>query len=285
MNIQENECPICGRKKIRLIGMTNGNRLLYCSFCRGNILKKNIMRDVSSSYNKKYFHDDYKKQYGRTYIEDRVSIRRYSMDRLDQIEKIFGHSLQGLRILDVGCAYGFFLEAARERGAHVEGIEIVDDAVKYAKNTLKLDVRKDDLSHFKPAGLYDCISLWYVLEHFEHPDVILSHLVASLKPGGILAFSVPNSRGYSQKCDLPSYLRERPSDHYFDFSDKGLQFLGDLFGLVPRRFCQRGIYLSRLKTKCKWLFWIPEYKIFHQLFSLICRILRRGDTMEVYLQQ
>jgi len=240
----------------------------------------------SPSYDKKYFFEDYSKQYGKSYIEDRNTIRDFSFQRLDQISRILKKPLKGLKVLDIGCAYGFFLEAAREKGAIVSGIELVSHAVQYARKKLGLSVEKADLHDYQPLeNTYDIISLWYVLEHFEKPDKILSRLALALKPGGVLALSIPNSQGYSALCNLPLFLKERPTDHFFDFSPKAVAFLGRLFGLKLVKIVVKGIHFHRFKARCKMFFWIPDIKIFHQLFSSICRILKIGDTMEVYLQK
>jgi hypothetical protein len=53
-----------------------------------------------------------------------------------------------------------------------------------------------------------------VIEHFEEPGKALGIINGLLKPGGILAFSTPSSRGISRKKSITSFLEHSPSDHW-----------------------------------------------------------------------
>jgi 2-polyprenyl-3-methyl-5-hydroxy-6-metoxy-1,4-benzoquinol methylase len=238
------------------------------------------------SYNKEYFSGKYEAQYGKSYLQDEPNIRNFARERIIVLEKILGHPLKGSDLLDAGCAFGFFLDESRKRGATVTGLELIPDAVRYARRRLHLKVLHEDLATFSPLrNSYDVITLWYVLEHFKDPDRILLRMTQALRPGGILALSVPHSRGYSFLCDMKSALKERPRDHYFDFSIRSFKFIARLYGLRVVKIVVRGIHWTRFRQRCRLFSWLPDGKIFHQLFSSICRILRLGDTMEVYLRK
>lgn len=263
----------------------NGPHPVYsCKKCGVNFLQRN--QQVKDSYDENYFSSKYVDQYGKSYLQDEPNIRKFSQERISVLEKILGQLIKGKAVFDVGCAFGFFLDECRKKGAKVSGLEIISGAVQYARRILHLTVQCQDLAHFHPVrNSYDIIGLWYVLEHFKDPDKILLKLTQSLKPGGLLAISVPHSRGYSYLCDMKTALKERPTDHYFDFSIKSFRFISRLYGLKMVKIVVRGIHWTRFKQRCRLFSWFPEGKIFHQLFSSICRILRIGDTMEVYLRK
>ena len=102
---------------------------------------------------------------------------------------------QTTRLLDVGCFTGNFLWAAREAGWEVQGTEISEEAINYARNKRGLDVYKhnfiDGLGPFE-ADTYDVITLFDVIEHVSNPVANLEVLLKLLRPGGLLLLDTPN---------------------------------------------------------------------------------------------
>lgn len=130
-------------------------------------------------------------EYNRWYRSMRtVLMERYRTD-IAEIEQIKG--APGA-ILDVGCAYGWFLEAARERGWRTSGVE-VEDATASEARAAGLDVFTGTLEAAAfPRASFDAVGLWDVLEHVPDTDAFLAECRAVLKPGGILAIQSPNVR-------------------------------------------------------------------------------------------
>ncbi|MFW5827532.1 MAG: hypothetical protein ACOCU4_05550, partial [Alkalispirochaeta sp.] len=88
------------------------------------------------SYDHDYFFTDYQKQYGKTYLEDFPHIKAMGERRIADICRYAGETCESLtaksrpsRLLDVGCAYGPFLQAAADAGFDPTGIDISQDAV------------------------------------------------------------------------------------------------------------------------------------------------------------
>ena len=89
---------------------------------------------------KEYFFEDYKAQYGKTYLEDFASIKAQGVRRVTNIELLFKtgrkksvtHSL-----LDIGCAMGPFIDAAADSGWQVYGTDVSAQAVEYVQKTLQ----------------------------------------------------------------------------------------------------------------------------------------------------
>ncbi|MDE1928441.1 MAG: class I SAM-dependent methyltransferase, partial [Burkholderiales bacterium] len=88
------------------------------------------------------------------------------------------------RLLDVGCAAGFFLAEAR---AHyeVQGVELSAWSSAWAREQLGLPVHTGTLQQAAlEAGRYDVVTLWDVIEHVPDPVPLLSEAARVLAPGG-----------------------------------------------------------------------------------------------------
>jgi SAM-dependent methyltransferase len=100
---------------------------------------------------------------------------------------------KGKRVLDVGCAGGAFLVAARELG--FAGVGIVPNRwlAAWGRRTYGLDIREGALAPgtFRPQS-FDVITLWDVLEHLAHPHETLSEIRRLLRADGILVVNYPD---------------------------------------------------------------------------------------------
>jgi len=97
------------------------------------------------------------------------------------------------RLLDVGCATGAFLSAARQRGWAVRGVEIGVASVDYARSRLGLDVERGSLYMFDaPNASFDLVAMLEVVEHLEHPADSFRRIHRLLASGGLLLLTTPN---------------------------------------------------------------------------------------------
>lgn len=153
--------------------------------------------------------------------------------------------LAGKRLLDVGCAYGWFLEAAREAGMTPCGLE-PDPGIAAAVRG-HLEVWVGYFPAAVPAGeTFDVISFNDVLEHVHDLDGALAACRRLLRPGGLLAVSAPDSRGVLfhaartlarlGRRDLLHRLWQKgyPSPHLSYFNAGNLALLMRRHGFLPR---------------------------------------------------
>ncbi len=100
------------------------------------------------------------------------------------------------KILDIGCAKGYFLEICRKNGFQVFGVDISDYIVKAAKSYLgSKDLYKADLSNDKlpfPNNYFDVVTMIDSLEHIENPQHALREAHRLLKKGGLLCIRLPD---------------------------------------------------------------------------------------------
>ena len=109
------------------------------------------------------------------------------------------------RVLDVGCATGYFAEKLRQKKCHVYGIEIDPCAAKISKSTCE-EVITTDIEEAQSLGFkrqsFDYILLLDMLEHLKNPLRVLNMLSGYLKPDGDIIISVPNIAHISIRLKL-----------------------------------------------------------------------------------
>ena len=112
---------------------------------------------------------------------------------LEGVVKQLGITPAGKHVLDVGCAGGAFLVAAREMGFAVTGIEPARWMAAYGREHYQLDIRDGILEPgVFEAHSFDFVTLWDVIEHLPQPFETLQIVRSLLKPGGVLLVNYPD---------------------------------------------------------------------------------------------
>jgi 2-polyprenyl-6-hydroxyphenyl methylase/3-demethylubiquinone-9 3-methyltransferase len=163
-----------------------------------------------------------------SYIENQLQANLNKFKhQADILEKHL--SLQGTKILDIGCGGGLFLSLLKEKGAQVTGIELSDSRAQYAKTKHGLDIDKHPIeSDFWQNGYaqrFDAVTLWDVIEHVNYPRQTLQSATNVLKPGGLLLIDTPcRDSFYHQfgeftyrltRGGYPTFLNAMYSSHLF----------------------------------------------------------------------
>ena len=117
------------------------------------------------------------------------------------------------RLLELGSAGGFLLEAARRRGHDVRGVELSPVAARYAREELGLEIHEGWLEEapYAPES-FDLAIADNVLEHTLSPRRTLRALRRLLRPGGHLLVIVPsyvNSAWFRTLLSLRDGLPQR----------------------------------------------------------------------------
>lgn len=181
-------------------------------------------------YTEEYFRSKDSLKYGYTdYLADRGNIVKTSRERLAQIERIKRPGT----LLDVGCAFGFFMEVARDRGWTVSGVEISPFAAEYAAEELGLDVvnRSAEDGPYAPRSC-DLITMWDLIEHLRDPARTLRKLAGALKEDGILVLSTPDMGSLPARLTREKWLGwQLQNEHLFYFSASTLERMLNAAGL------------------------------------------------------
>ena len=125
--------------------------------------------------------------------QDAMRIRTFT-EALRKLEREYGLNLSSeTKVLDVGCAGGAFVRAARDLELSVIGVEPSKWLSSYARTTYHLDVRTGTLAMQNfPAASFDLVTLWDVIEHLSDPGAELDRIHKLLKPTGLLVVNYPD---------------------------------------------------------------------------------------------
>ncbi len=99
---------------------------------------------------------------------------------------------RGAKAIDVGCAGGAFVEAARRFGYDARGLEPSRQLAESAR-ARGLNVVQGTLDTRTSMERYDLVTLWDVLEHVTDPLAMLTACRAILNPQGILLVNYPDA--------------------------------------------------------------------------------------------
>jgi SAM-dependent methyltransferase len=152
------------------------------------------------------------------------------------IEKATG--LTKGKILDIGCGTGYFAAKIKKMGWDVTGIEPNVKARDFAARHFSLNVICPEHISELPSGIFDCITLWHVLEHFHDPFSYAAEIKRLMKPGGLCLCAIPNCSSFD-------------ADHYgeywaaYDVPRHLWHFTPETFRLFAQK---AGFRISRIKS-------------------------------------
>ena len=135
------------------------------------------------------------------------------------------------RLLDVGCATGNFLAAARARGWEVTGVEFVEAAAKVGIEQYGLDIKTGTLVSIPlEEATFNLITLWDVLEHLPNPRETLEQCWQLLAPDGFLIFSVPNLSSFDRYLFSKHWIGWEAPRHFHLFPARTMEDILDRTG-------------------------------------------------------
>jgi 2-polyprenyl-3-methyl-5-hydroxy-6-metoxy-1,4-benzoquinol methylase len=250
-----------------------------CPRC-GLVYMERFARD-EERYDESYFMEEYRAQYGRTYLDDFRHIYGMGRRRLVDVRRARGTRATGTpALLDVGCAYGPFLAAARDEGYAPFGIDIAPEAVAYVRDELGIpavagNVLDLDIEASLGRSQFDVVALWYVVEHFDRLDELLSRLAQLVRTGGVLALSTPHGGGVSARRAPDRFFRASPRDHYTIWNRESAAFVLGEYGFGVDRVVVTGHHPERYPA-------VQRGTLPKSAAAIHSRLFGRGDTFEIY---
>jgi SAM-dependent methyltransferase len=211
----ERTCPGCGSLSDEVM-YSLPTPILRCSSC--GLMFEAAGGDTAHLYDDEYFHGG-----GYTDYPDRErQWHREARTRLRWIRR-YG---AGRRLLEVGCAAGFFLDEARQEGFECFGVEVASGMAALGREKLGLSVIEGEFEEVAlPAASFDVVCAWHVLEHISDPYPFLAKAEQVLAPDGILALEVPNIASRTANRTAEEWDCLQPGFHRLHFSPASLTYV------------------------------------------------------------
>ncbi len=168
---------------------------------------------VKAVYERGYFEGDghgYEDYFGR----ERSLAARKAEARLDALKSL---GRTGGKMLDFGCAAGYFVEEARARGWESFGVEPSPEAQRGWSDAVRPYVAST-LDEIRERGPFDVITAWDVLEHLPDPVETLRALRAMARPGAVFAVVVPVIGNVNTRIAPSTWDQYKPPEHLWFFS-------------------------------------------------------------------
>ena len=254
-------CALCGADDTRLVAEIDALHIVRCRKC-GLIY-------VNPRYPEGFLQEIYTEQYYDhdgirngleffgydDYISDEQNIKITFSKRLKTIESLAHKG----RLLDVGCATGFFLDLARSQGWEVLGSEVSEFSADYARERFNLDVRLGTLRQLGlDAGSFDVVTMWDVIEHVVDPLAELQEVWRILRPQGVLSIITPDSGSWMARL-LGKRWEEfrRVREHIYFFSRRTMREMLQKAGLevVRMESADKVFYLGPAIQRLKYYTW------------------------------
>jgi 2-polyprenyl-3-methyl-5-hydroxy-6-metoxy-1,4-benzoquinol methylase len=227
---ESRDCPACGRttghrRRFRV----NGCDILQCEGC-GLGRTETAGFDPAAYYTEDYFSGRHPDGYS-DYRGAEPVLRREFARGVDFIRRF----RPGGKLLELGCAYGFFLKEAAQH-FDVTGIELAGDAVAHCRAAgLNVLAGAADEATLRQVGHADVIVLFDVIEHLPDPRQTLALCHQHLNPGGIVVITTGDFGSAVARLLGAKWRLMTPPQHLWFFSQDSVRRLAAALGLAVVR--------------------------------------------------
>jgi 2-polyprenyl-3-methyl-5-hydroxy-6-metoxy-1,4-benzoquinol methylase len=150
--------------------------------------------------------DDYARFYdeiGAAQLEERyIATNSYTLARMHLVlEWLLPVARARGKLLDIGCASGYYSVGFAKAGGRATGIDISGASIALARRRAEREgvadrcefLRGDMRSLAIPEGKYDAVGMIEVLEHVREQREAVDQALRSLRPGGVLVLATPHA--------------------------------------------------------------------------------------------
>lgn len=248
-------CPICGsnslHKEFSAVDHLVSQECFdvwICGHC-GFRLTQNVPDE--QGIDKYYESADY---ISHSDTEKGLMNRLYHFARNMMLTAKAGHVTRatGLRqgwLLDIGSGTGYFAHLMTEWGWTVRAIEKNSQARHFAQEHFGLKSDGDEAFNTLQDKSFDCITLWHVLEHLQHLNIMGDKFYRWLKDDGALLIAVPNNTSTDASHYGADWAAWDVPRHLWHFSPATMQLFAQKHGFKIMKTIPMpldGFYVSML---------------------------------------
>jgi 2-polyprenyl-3-methyl-5-hydroxy-6-metoxy-1,4-benzoquinol methylase len=222
-------CSICASKQIEIkFNITPAWQVLHCNQCGVEFLFPQLNdEDLHKLYSENYY-----AAWGVQGTKENESTKQMKtatfLLRLSLIRKYVQHG----KILDVGCATGYFLEAAQNMAFKPFGVELSDYSSRISKNKFGDEtIFCGTLEQCTfPERMFNVIAMSDLIEHVRIPEKTLSRAAELLKDDGVIMIMTPDTKSVSNNIMGRKWTHYK-LEHFFYFEHASMNFLANKCGL------------------------------------------------------
>lgn len=217
------KCKVCSSKNVNYQFNLSAELAIYaCTDCDVQFLDPQLSdKQITELYSEKYY-----QSWGISGDSENISSKLMKIAtfvlRLKQIQK----QVPKGKVLDIGCATGFFLEAAQKMQYEPYGIELSEYSSKLAKQKFgESYIFNGKLEDCKfPVEFFEVITMFDLIEHVRMPAETLKQASKLLKQDGIIVITTPNIHSLSNKLMGKKWTHYK-KEHFFYFTLSSLNFI------------------------------------------------------------
>lgn len=242
--MRKNTCYLC-KSSLRLFLHKNGYDVYACSACGLKSTKLTVpyAQFIKEFYTAGYF----------TGISSAGAYSNYAADKpyIARTMRKFIAALKDVlpppgRLLDIGCAYGYFVELALSAGYDAYGIDPSSHAAGRARQRLNGRIQEGTIGSvtFPRETRFDIITMLDVVEHLADPRTDLRRVSRLLTDDGRVLIATGDTESRTAKLLGRRWTFYIPPQHLFFFNRKNFTTLLLESGLEPVRWFRVGKWLS-----------------------------------------
>ncbi len=280
-------CQVCGSPGSELMFAEDPYRVLRCTGCRFVYVTPRLADDsLHEVYGEAYWQSDSPKTHGyANYTADEPLYLKTFARRLRFVHKhLEPESRPDHRVLDVGCAAGYFLRVMQAEGHDIRGVELSPAIAKIAREHLGKDrvhvgTLDDAISKgFAEPGSFDMVTMWDVIEHVPDPQQLLREVHSVLKPDGVIILETQNVDSKFAKILGKRWQHYKHQEHLYHFNPATIaRILTDCgFEIVENTPKFGGKYVS-------FSFIAERAARLNRVAALVCKPLGLFKNANVYL--
>jgi 2-polyprenyl-3-methyl-5-hydroxy-6-metoxy-1,4-benzoquinol methylase len=227
-------CPVCRSDNNRIQGFFIDGRYLYrCDSC-GTEFQHPQLDDAELE---KLYSQDYYRSWGLHEGNGDSEVQKVKSSTFDAcLDRIQEYKKNG-RILDIGCATGYFLERAQHRGFIPYGVEFSQFSSDIAKGKFGADqIHRGMIEDcpFEP-GSFDVVVMIDLLEHVRNPVAALAAAKKLLRDDGIAVIVTPDTRSLTHALMGTKWVHYK-SEHFFYFNKRAIDVVARQSGFELCRY-------------------------------------------------
>jgi 2-polyprenyl-3-methyl-5-hydroxy-6-metoxy-1,4-benzoquinol methylase len=219
------DCGLCGSSERELKFQDGPFSVVTCKQCgltyvTPRLSDASLLEEV---YNEDYWTSTAAKERGYTdYRRDAPLYMRTYRRRLAVVRRHFGRPG---RVLDVGCAAGYFLRVMQEEGWEVTGLEPSQAIRPQAEQLIgRENVRAGLLGDVDfEASSFDLVTMWDVIEHIPDAVSAVREVARLLAPGGKLLIETQNVDSRAAKVLGRRWQHYKHAEHIYHFNARTLK--------------------------------------------------------------